>query len=275
MTPTSRTGVLPALVLHQSQFDAIEATARDMARGSPGGPRVSKAWALSELLARGCAELETQLANGALAPLRATSPPRGAPAKVASASRAFRRQSPVTMDLALLRRVRALAPKMGRILKERVTVAAVAREAIFVGHAARERERHEAEQRAEEIRRALVLSGYARDAATIQVVGVKVISPYRPPGRKSEHSEWGQPVTLQGRAAADGPTMLPDTSCVEAAAEATRSPGRGSGRSRARRAPRRARRRRTPGGSADSDDGPRPPPTSRATDAAAATVVAS
>lgn len=257
--------VLAPLVLHRSQIEAIDATARDIQSANPAVPRVSTAWALSELLTRGCQELESLLAGSAFAPLRAPSPPRGAPPRKVPATGEYRRLSPVTMDRALVRRVKALAPRVARALKRRVALATVIREALLLGYAAREAERADAERCAQDLRAALAAIGYLRDAAAVRVTATSVVIPYTPPGRRSAEEEWKEPVRLNARAQAAEPRGLPEGPPAGAVgADVAPQADRKVARSGGRRSPRRAKRRRTTRGADDGDAGPPPTPARRA-----------
>lgn len=183
-------------------------TARDIARQNSAVPTVRRAWALRELIVRGCEELEHLLDARQPVTLRSPQPPRGGArrgvvSKTAVAGE-FRKVPSLQVPRSLARRLRALVPRLGAASGTAVSLASVVRETICIGFEVRERERAEAERRAQEQRELLRLAGFGDIKFT--VVGAHVVTPYSAPGRSSAggaaESMWSQPIRLEPRAQA-------------------------------------------------------------------------
>ncbi len=210
MTAREPQAQLSPLALHRSQLAAADATAIEMG-GGPMGPRVSRAWALRELAVWGCRELAALLDGRALVQLRAPNPRRGAPRKIGSPpgptlpAAEFQTLSPLVVPRALLGDLRALVPRVARATGQHATLAMIVREALLLGHEARQRARLDAEQKAKEQRMILRLAGYP-DASALQVVGVGVVTPYLPPGQRSASigstDDWGETPKARPRSRA-------------------------------------------------------------------------
>jgi len=112
----------------------------------------------------------------------------------------FHTVSPLIVPRSLLRDLRALVPRVARATGQHATLATVVREALLLGHEARERARIAAEEKAKEQRALLRLAGYP-DPSALRVVGVGVITPYLPPGQRGVASDdWSEAPKVKPRA---------------------------------------------------------------------------
>jgi hypothetical protein len=249
---------LAPLPLHRSQLAAADATAADMSGGSMG-PRVSRAWALRELAVWGCRELAALLGARAPFQLRALNPRRGAPKKGESAGGAkvsaedFHTVSPLIVPRTLLRDLRALVPKVARATGQQATLAMVVREALLLGHEARERARAAAEEKAREQRALLRLAGYP-DPSALRVVGVGVITPYLPPGQRGVAADdWSEsPPKARSRVRAKTEVKKPAASSRKRTPTTARTSDRQTPRRRA------STTKKTKSGDGDDDPGASP-----------------
>lgn len=268
MTPREPTILLAPIGLHRTQIEAAEATARDMERQNPAVPHVSRSWALRELIIWGCSALEEALAARSLTALRAPNPARGAPKRTRGTTATpttdpeeFQMVPPTRVPRTLVVRLRSLVARVSRATGVRVTAATVVREVLLVGHEARERARAEAERVAREQRELLRASGFF-DTSLVRAVGVAVVMPYTPPGRRSDtsgaDSEWTGPRTLKPLAKNDAPEGSAKKYLRTATRKASR-PNKKAVKTAAGRA-RTPRRRRASssaqGASGDTDDEP-------------------
>lgn len=244
--------LLGPLLLHRTQLATAEATARDMERRTPGLPRVSRAWALRELSLRGYEALERLVRAGELFALRAPSPPRGAPRRDerGGAAEDFVTTPPLSLPATHVSRLKKLVRGARKATGVSVSVAALVRESILLGHEHREAERMRAEEQL--LAQLEILRRYG-EVPAFAVAHVTVISPYAPPGRSgSDASQWSGPVDLKPRRAA---REAQDAPPPEAKGAPPQKATVGAARSRSR--PRRKRaavRRPTAGGGDDGDD---------------------
>lgn len=176
------------LRLPRRLVDAIHATATAMQ--SPMCPHVSISWAARELITRGCAELEERLARGQTFEWSVASPPRGhrrskgVTPRDPAPGEDFVLTAPLSLPEPLLERIEQIQHRCKARFRTRISLAALLREAISLGHEARERERQrrldDAHLHAEILRRAGVY-----DPSQIVTAMVPVVSPYMPPGPRN------------------------------------------------------------------------------------------
>ncbi len=238
ISPHVSVGPLP---LHQSQLEAAAATAREMERDHPMVPHVSRAWALRELATWGVVELERAVDDTAALVLRAPSPPRGRATKSradrASAG-AFTVIAPLLLPRALVARLRDAIPRIARATGTTPTLSAVLREAILLGHEARERHRVELEARATEVRAVLARAGMPATPEIVHV-SVRLIAPYAAPGPsptgQGTSSDWS-PVRLVPRGGTSVETTVHSPGATrESGTQASSPEGRSRSRTRRRR----------------------------------------
>lgn len=221
--------------------DVVAATATAMSNALAP---ISFAAAARELIARGSAVLDATLAQGHPVSWRALHPPRGrrkagAPRAV-SAPDVFVLVSPLALPEALIRQLKALRDRLERAASSPVSIAMVVREAITVGHEARERDL----RRAQEI--------WAQQAAALRAAGLPV--PAEPIA--------ATPVLIARYAR--GPTdpwatAPPRTKRAPSPSKAAKNASRTAPRARARSPRRRAATRRADRTEGSDDDGAEPP----------------
>jgi hypothetical protein len=136
----------------------------------------------------------------------------------------------------------------------------IVREALLLGHEARQRARVAAEQTAKEQWMILRLAGYP-DPSTLQVVGIGVITPYLPPGQRSgavgAFDEWGTPPKVKPRVKSGARTTAKN-SATKGTASSSRKRTTSAAHGSDRQAPRRRAsptKRKAKAGEGDDEPG--------------------
>ncbi len=195
MEPRESQTLLAPLLLHASQLDAADATALEMSSSGAMGPRVSRSWALRELLTVGVVELAARLDAVTLTELRAPSPHRGKPRNSGDGladcppTSTFHVLSPMVVPRSLVETIRGLVPRVAHATGRVVTLSMVLREAMLLGYERRQRARRDALEKFAKLQSLLELAGGPEGLGLdLQIVTGSVVTPYLPPGVRSRQS---------------------------------------------------------------------------------------